>query len=193
MQDAYSALVLAETPTVLGKRLCPFSLGHAHVLEAVGSPFLRGSNPTAGDLVLAVLICSRVAFGPDRFTVKMGAELVAECEAWGKEQASANFAEEMDKFRKYVQAHTNAPKRWDKGSGGALRIPWTLALFWRVSGGKVCESMERHLWNMPLPFVIAYSAAAAAFAGDDSYVSDEEIEAAAKLRAMEAAEPKAET
>lgn len=185
MQDAYSAMVLAEPPTVLGRRLVPFSLGHAHILEAVGSPFLGNGGASLSDLIVAALICSRPAFSMERFTITLGPELEKECTAWGKKQRNADFDGDARKFAEYVSAHTHAPRRWGAG-GSTLRIPWTLALYWRVSGGVVSAEMERHVWNMPVPFAVAYASAASATAGDDSLMSDDELEAARKLKAMEA-------
>lgn len=184
MQDAYAATVLAETPVVLGKRLVPFSLGHAHILEAIGSPIMQGGDVSLSDLVIAVVICHRPAFGPDRFTIVLGDKLERECKRWGRQQASANFADELDAFRDYIRSHTNAPRRWNKGES-AMRIPWTLALFHSITSGRINEASERFAWNMPLPFAIAYNAAKMAAAGDDSLVSDEEINAAEKLRELE--------
>lgn len=184
MQDAYAATVLAETPTILGKRLAPFSLGHAHILEAVNSPFLCGGAFELSDLVMAVTICHKRAFGPDRFALQLDEKLERECKRWGKQQANANFAEEVERFRHYVRAHTNAPQRWNKGES-VMRIPWTLALFHSITGGIINEASELFAWNMPLPFAIAYNAAKMAATGDDSLKSDEEINAAAKLRQME--------
>lgn len=184
MQDAYAATVLAETPTILGKRLAPFSLGHAHILEAVNSPFMGNESVELSDLVLAVTICHKRAFGPDRLALQLDEKLERECKRWGKQQANANFSEEVQRFRHYVRAHTNAPQRWNKGES-VMRIPWTLALFHSITGGHITEASEAFAWNMPLPFAIAYNAAKMAATGDDSLKSDEEINAAAKLRQME--------
>lgn len=184
MQDAYAATVLAETPTILGKRLAPFSLGHAHILEAINSPFMGNGLAELSDLVLAVTICHKRAFGPDRFALQLDEKLERECKRWGKQQANANFAEEVQRFRHYIRAHTNAPQRWNKGES-VMRIPWTLALFHSITNGIINEASELFAWNMPLPFAIAYNAAKMAATGDDSLKSDEEINAAAKLRQME--------
>ena len=44
---------------VIGRRLRPFTLRHAFVLAASGSPFLLGGAVTPGDLLLAVEVASR--------------------------------------------------------------------------------------------------------------------------------------
>jgi hypothetical protein len=41
------------------KTMQPFGIGHMQDLEAIASPFLSGATLTYGDLIRAVMICSR--------------------------------------------------------------------------------------------------------------------------------------
>lgn len=177
MQAAYAATVLAEPLVVIGKRLEPFSVGHAHILEAIGSPFMTGEKVEFTDFVLAVWVCSRIAFSESRFLLPTTEAAEKECRKWGIEFGGCDFVSELAKFNDYLASHSLSPKRWKKGAESALRVPWTLAVFWRICGGRLNSASESFAWNLPLPFAISYNAAALAMSGDDSLMSEEEATA----------------
>lgn len=64
----YARTIFPEVPVVGGVRLMPLSIGHALLLQRVGSPFVPPDRPAAspaissgdiGDLALALYVCSR--------------------------------------------------------------------------------------------------------------------------------------
>lgn len=174
MQDAYAAAVIAKPAVLLGRQLLPLTVGHAHALEAVGSPFVRDSESTPADVIFAAWICSRKAFERGKFCFAC-ADDEAGLKAWGQEQSRADFAIARSELLAYLNDYTNSPKRWNKGDNADLRVPWTLALFWRVIGGNLSADREEWAWNMELPLAISYASAAAAATGDDSLMSDFEL------------------
>ena len=184
MQDAYAAIVLAESPVILGRRLLPFSLGHHFALRALGSPFVTGGKIEASDTVLAVWVCSHSWQALcDKLRMHRG-DIEKECKTWGRRASKdgMDVAAASTALAGYIAAHTNAPKRWSKGDASGPRVPWELAVFWKLCSGDLSTSHRRDLWDMPVPEAIAYVSAASYAAGDDSLVSEEEDEAARKLR-----------
>lgn len=62
----------AERWSVCGVKLLPFSIGHADILQSIGSPFLDFRVPEFDDLMLALWVCSnRVTPGTNSTSLKL--------------------------------------------------------------------------------------------------------------------------
>jgi hypothetical protein len=58
--EKYARALYLDTYRVLGRRMAHYTLGHALLLERLGSPFVTGNAvPGPGDLKLFLLLCSR--------------------------------------------------------------------------------------------------------------------------------------
>ena len=154
MQDAYAAAILAKPAAVLGRQLLPLTVGHAHALEAVNSPFVGGGDCTPSDVIFAAWLCSRKAFDGGRFAIG-NLDDADKLKAWGEERGDADWEKERAELVAHLAQYSNAPKRWNKGGQSELRVPWTLALFWRVIGGNLSPEREAWAWNMELPLAIS--------------------------------------
>jgi hypothetical protein len=57
MEADYLQAALPEPVVILGQVLKPFSLGHRKILLSKDNAFVRGTDPTLGDLIFAVFVC----------------------------------------------------------------------------------------------------------------------------------------
>ena len=187
MQDFYAAAVLAECPMLLGRRLMPFSLWHSYALDAFDSPLSRDGNMELQDVILAAWICSHqfeVAIDKLRFHRD---ELHKDCKAWGKRCKAEDINEAGHVLRRYIAEHCKTPPRV-AADGGCIGIPWQLAYYWRLSGGRVDFATQREVWNLPLPWAVGYISAYAVANGDESFLSEEMESRLNEARAAASAE-----
>ena len=184
MQACYVNALVSAPPVVLGRRLLPLSLGHVAVLDACGSPFVRGEEWQAADVVFAVWACSQpqdalraaVNADPDR--------LAREARRWGRRCKPWQIAAAAPLLVQYVIDGMAAPRRWDSPEAKRV-IPWWLSVAWSLMGGDVTR--EEYVWAMPAARAIAYASAEAARRGDESLMSEDEIKVIDEARKAKAA------
>ena len=144
----YFEQILPETPVVCGLRLKPLSIGRYRLMSRHKVAFVADSvSPaTAGDLLMGVLICSmtcadfaafvtdkhfqreldrwsRLAgFLPPRYLSwpilgwlfrKFAGEAIAKSDA-------AYLLEQMQVFKHYISAHSQAPPHWNESEDGRV-------------------------------------------------------------------------
>lgn len=193
MLDTYVQAFFPPPATVLKKQLRTFSLGHSFILEAIRNPFEVGGIYTIKELVQFVWVCSRTF---DEAVSALANDDICkeELHEWHGQISGINFLDECTKAEEYKAAALAIPQRWksDSESGRRTVIPWQIAVFQSVRGdGAVSTEIESNIWNMPLGRAIAYSTARAWANGDDSFVSEEDEQAAAALDEYEAREANA--
>lgn len=172
--------MLTGTATVMGRKLNPFSLGHAYLLMALGSPYIcDNGKPALRDLITAAWICSQDwDSARDQIVDGIPAE---EIQAWGKTQGDFALAAELAIFADYIGTYSQTPPRGDivmaegvkKRRGWA--VPWPLGVAWIIME----RVSEDRAWSMPVPLALAYAAAAADCGGDASLLSEVEENAIA--------------
>lgn len=118
MSETLAECIFHARHTICGKRLQPFSLWHAWVLDFAESPFI-GSAPdgNASDLALAIEVCSRPASSPGKcgaFSLRPERRMIRRIFDAGV-RATANA------FRAYLADHVALPKVWESGSGRPVR------------------------------------------------------------------------
>jgi hypothetical protein len=177
-----NAFCLPPTPTLLGRKLLPFSLGHSLLLESIESPVMDAGAVMPGELAVALWICSRPAVDPatehppavDRDAV------AAEFDEWGRRTPRDQLAEALVIFRAYLAAFTEAPRRWESGKAGAAPAsPWQYA---------VVNALREHLhcgyaaaWNTPVNRALAEYATLGEAHGDTSVMSADECREAEEV------------
>jgi hypothetical protein len=116
MTDAqYLTALYPDQYLVLGRRMAHFTLGHALLLERLESPFMVHSRiPAAGDVRLALAICSRrypraCAFADSRF-MKWRLPRVR------SRDVLPGAAQMFD----YIRAYQQHPECWSGRGGGRL-------------------------------------------------------------------------
>lgn len=120
MSDALAECIFHARHVICGKRLRPFTLWHAWLLDFCQSPFV-GASASGGpaDLALAIEICSRPASSPGaspRFDIRPSPRLV-------RRIFKAGFRQTAAAFRAYLADHVALPKCWESGSGRPVRSP----------------------------------------------------------------------
>ena len=106
------AKILAETgpqaPVVLGVRLVPYTVGHAIVLQRLGSPFVMGGEINPTDLVEAVTVCSQSPLESIKSIKSRFSGLMLWL--WGKRIERMNALVESDKFQLWLKEQSTAPE-----------------------------------------------------------------------------------
>ena len=106
------AKILAETgpqaPIVLGVRLVPYTVGHAIVLQRLGSPFVMGGEIQPENLVEAVTVCSQSPLESIRSIKSRLSGLMLWL--WGKRIERMNVLSECDKFQLWLKEQSTAPE-----------------------------------------------------------------------------------
>ena len=181
MDPRFLAAVFARPPVVLGRQLRPFCCGHAVLLDALESPYIRGGAlaQDGTDLIKAVWICSQT-YEQGRDGLMRPPEAIAvECQQWGEslKAESLDIRAEHDRFTAHLEEHTRAPKRWKKGDEKAAKSPWPLVI--AIGLQRELGWSEERAWNAPLQEALWAFAAIAESNGDDSLISEQE-EIAAK-------------
>lgn len=127
---SYASAIVPDRSFVLGHRLEPFTLGHAHLLDLCESPFLRGGLPGLGDLVLAVELC-RVPWTKARELLQYPG-LARRIEKLGKRYTRKHLgyeADELTEFVAYLTEATNGPSFWVKSEGNEKSgVSWLQSL-----------------------------------------------------------------
>lgn len=169
--DARFATTFCARPEgvkVMGRRLKPFSLWHAAVLEMIESPFAgatcKGQASSLYELELASLVCAMKPDparlrGPRLRTGRVAGMLRAlRMRRWVK-----RFPREMEAFLTYHAEHCASPLYYD-GDGTGLKTPWTLYLVMRM---RELGSTLDAAWLMSPGRAMWYDAAAREAKGED--------------------------
>jgi len=123
----YETQLTLTPPRVLGRRLCAFTLGHAHLLEIAKSPFMGcGGGVDAADLILAVWICTFNDYTAARAAAvaALDGKIPRSVRRWGK-RISLNFDLEAEttKLATYIVACTKSPRMTKAKESKALATP----------------------------------------------------------------------
>lgn len=114
MASAFERQLTLTPPRVLGRRLHPFTLGHAHLLETAKSPFMGGGagRVDAADLILAVWICAFPRYGNARkaCVAALQGKVPRSVLRWGRKIGLAfNLEAEAEKLAQFVNDSTKPP------------------------------------------------------------------------------------
>lgn len=137
-------------PRVLGRRLHPFTLGHAHLLETAKSPFMGiGSGKVdSADLILAAWICSFPRYGKARAAAiaAMRGRVPRSVRRWGRKIGMEfDLKKEAERLAKWIYDSTKAPPTLKNTAAKALATPGaaTLAVLHRhyfgTSADRICD------------------------------------------------------
>jgi hypothetical protein len=150
---------------VLGRLVSPFCLRHRVHLTALGSPFVKGGDIRALDVLVAVKVCAGETIG--KLTNKELGEVIELNDDDNKMRVAAlNFHNHM--------LEPNGPKFWQKdGRAGSTGIPWVLNIIATLVSNGIEESRA---WTMPECQAIWLSTAFAAMKGADLKVLTSEDE-----------------
>ena len=113
-----------EPPEVLGLRLVPYTVGHALVLQRLGSPYVMGGMIGPADLAEAVLVCSQSPLQSVR-TIKSKWKSVL-LWVWSKRISQLNLVKESDRFSLWLKEQSNAPEVLMEAGKSQKRpaMPW---------------------------------------------------------------------
>lgn len=134
---------------VLGVRLQPFTLGHAHLLARVGSPFLSGDNPQLGDVVLGVEVCQRDYGSAVAFMAQDNAARIIEklARKWLRRQLEEDIGP-ISEFVHYVSSAAQGPRFWvEQKEASQSGADWlqSLKLGLMRTGRSFAEAMDTPL------------------------------------------------
>lgn len=189
MLPFYKNALVTKPPKVLGLRLRPFSVIHAALLEAAESPFLVGGLPQPQDVILAVYLCRQKY--PRVLQTFDGESLAFRWFMFRNlfRFQLCNMDQAIQRLQEYLEAYLQGPERvqWEDAKTKPLKVPWVFALIHRLSGGRHDGETLKGLWNMPVNLAFAHAAAVGEANGDDSLISEEDVNriAAAKKRLAE--------
>ena len=160
MVDPFLQSVFVQPRTVLGRKLEPFSAFHVAALTLLESPFWRGGTPDRDDLIVAAYVCTLTY--PHGAAVLFPEPQLDKIAEWGASCGDADFAEEHEEFREYLDEYLHTPATWKrKGeTGGMSGLPAPFAIVSMVLQhmGGICE---REAWNMPFSRLMGYKIAIA--------------------------------
>jgi hypothetical protein len=173
MSDALAESIFHARHTICGKRLRPFTLWHAWLLDFAGSPFI-GAAPqgTVSDLAIALEICSRPPASPDQCTQLD----LKPCPRFIKKIIRSCPALVADDFRRYLADHSALPRVWSTGDGRPVRsniFLYTVAVLVRHG-----RRTEREAWATGFGYARHFALALSEAGGNEiPLISPEEEEA----------------
>lgn len=164
--NPFIASLFVRPRVLLARELRPFSAWHWAAFVALDLPFITKRKPTPDDLVVAVAVCC-TQFGDDLTQL-------AAPKGWGGE---FDFAQELAKFRLYLNEHCTFPDRYEL-EGASTRLSAVPFAFFAVATvlQNVHGITEAEAWNMPLCRLVAYKEAYAESQGE-ALVSDRDFQA----------------
>lgn len=171
MQAAYVLADILAPPVLLGRRLLPFTLGHAELLTVFESPFMTGGTVTHSELVFAVWICTRTRRAA--LDAIRGGTHADEVTAWGREVVGYDLPAASALLQATIDRYCVAPARWSSGTKKPARVPWfrmtaaTLRRFFHVS--------EDEAWNTPCGEAFCQVASISAMLGDNDLMTDRDV------------------
>lgn len=159
----------AAQNTILGRLVSPFCLLHRVHLTALNSPFVKGGDIRALDILVAVKVLAGEPIG--KLTNRELGEITELNYDYDKMKAAAmNISNHM--------LEENSPKFWQKdGSAGNTGVPWILNIIATLVSNGIDE---KRAWTMPECQAIWMSTAFASLKGADIKVlttEDEQIQA----------------
>jgi len=174
--------MLLEPPKIFGRKLKPFSLGHAYILDVYESAYVGASmESSAKELIFALWVCGHTY--SDAMVRLRSGRFKWEMFCYGRRFREKYFNEASVILSDYIDSYTTTPERWKKqnGSGSTLRVPWQMATVWRLCGGRLSPDTVEWAWNLPVCDAMAFCAVAAASEGDKDLISEDEYEAVRML------------
>lgn len=125
MSEALEECVFNAPHAICGVDLRPFSIWHFWLLEFVRSPYVGACSADegrAGDLALALQICSRPASSPLLETMpdfSVDPAFIAHIE-------QAGILESSLAFQNYLRDYVALPRCWETGEGRPVKSPFCL-------------------------------------------------------------------
>lgn len=170
MRDVWLTALLKMPPVILDRRLQPFSMSHAVILEAAKNPYWMGGDLTGPALVEAVDICSRTWEENQRFYDSPLKARLRQLRRFALRAFTRHKISASDDFLAYIQDYSASTTREDMGGGRDMVSPWQ----WRVA----CHLIERgfsesEAWNMPMNRARCYYDAADEMEGAENLVNEE--------------------
>ena len=155
-RDGYHLACHPDPSEILGVRLLPFSLGHAHLLARMGSPFVTDGEdgepqtPAIGDVFLGVAICQRNYKGACLWLASDGAARSIEhlAKKWLKRNRAENDVSPISDFIHYISHAAQGPRFWvDQKQAAKSGADWlqSLKLGLLKTGRTVTEAMDTPL------------------------------------------------
>ncbi len=126
--SAFERQLTLVPPRILGRRLAPFTLGHAHLLETAKSPFMGGGGGKVdlADLVLAAWICGFPRYRKARAACvsAMRGSIPRNVRRWGRKVGlSFKLEEEVERMAAFVNDSTKPPPSMRRKDSKPLATP----------------------------------------------------------------------
>jgi hypothetical protein len=145
--QAFFDAMCQERPTVLKRRLLPFSIGHCFLLRALNSPYVCGGIRRAQDCILGVFICSRDWETNQRDLVH-GEMDVKTAMGWGKETRDDDIRADILAFGDYIGAGFRMPKTYEFKGKHEAAAPFELHLRYIMASSFGVPLAQT--WDIPL-------------------------------------------
>ena len=170
--DAWLTALMVTPPTVLGRRLQPFSLAHSLILERVENPFWIGGEKSIDGFYQAVDICARDLQGNRERVNESGRTF----KKWVTRTFRKASVDDVERFANYISDHaTCCAREYSAGASRDMASPWQFRIVsYLVERGFTDE----RAWNMPLNLARCYYDANEEMNGDTSLVPSFEESAA---------------
>ena len=176
MIDVFSNALFSNPPIVLGRRLRPYSLAHNFALKTIRSPIISGEDWTRSDLLTACWIC-RMDLDEIRSKVFADEPDQSEVAAWSSllfDEPDETWDEGYKCFVDYVSAYCEVPDRLRSGDDKSIKHPWEFFIAVRLAGVKVVNHID-DAWNMACNLAHSYHSAWSETQGDESLVTEEDL------------------
>jgi hypothetical protein len=173
MRDAFfQALYYASPPRVFGMRLKPFSLSHSYILSGLENGWIQSGEGSRPELLHAVWVCSRshkenatAIINPPLIRMATAA-ILSKC---------YDYETGRGIFKQYVSDYIELPEHWrGESDGKSFRAPWQY--HFAMNAANHCGISIGEAWDMPVSLARCYYDVYAEKQGDDSLVSQTEIE-----------------
>jgi hypothetical protein len=149
-------------PVLMGRRMVPFSLGHARLLFAMRSPLVDAADrpSTIDDAIAAAYLCSmpwtaaqRVILDPNR--------VARDCRRWGRRCGPDGLASEACAVRQWLVESMSIPEAWQRPEAMAHDpgIPWPWLVAWMI------KARVPNPWDIPCVEAMSWYCAACAEQG----------------------------
>jgi hypothetical protein len=162
MDPQFAEAFLHTTHRCMGRRLHPFTLSHAFLLDLIESPILSGGEHSFHDLYRAVQICSRPPLDPSDFRAVSRAiapprGLESFRYGWRQGAARSHHLRDLAAFSIYLSDFNAPPRAWDS-TGEGVKVPWFFYLAARLihhahlSRAEAWATVvgEAHWWSVAL-------------------------------------------
>lgn len=207
MDEVFLQAALLQPPTILGRRLKPFSAGHVFVLDAIGNKALFSRRNSLQNLLQTLLVCCQswrensCMFGVIPSSAGFlcdpagHAEALRKVESWGRGLRLRPGARRLlqAELQVYVRAFTRRAEHWDiaeKRGYWKLRVPWPFGLVTSlVIGTKGALTLEQ-AWDLPLGFAWCLCDAIGNLNGTNTLITPDEQKAREAVRAGPAPRPR---